>query len=44
MINSPYSRIEKDLIIPKEKKKPKITLKKIFKGLNGKNGKKSKSY
>lgn len=31
MIHSPYSMNKKDSIV--EKKKPKITLKKIFKGL-----------
>ena len=33
MINSPSSPINRNLIIPKPKTKPKITLKKIFKKL-----------
>ena len=31
MINSPYSPINRYALIPKEVKKPKITLKQIFK-------------
>ena len=42
MINSPYSKSYKSVLIPEEKPKKRITLNKIFKSLNKNKIKKKK--